>query len=494
VPKREFCRFNTADGHYYFAGERYRGEAMINSRMYVISILFTMAITAESSWAACTHYASPTGGGSGLSSSSPFKIAKFWPVARPGDTLCLLDGTYRGAESMIKPTNGQKGLAGSPITVRALNDGKVLIDGQSTYQPLRVTNNAWMIFEGMDFTETLAESSVCLLDGGTNNVILRRIICSQRTPGGSPFNLNQTSKILVEDGAFFGPGRRQLANGCCGNNGTTFRRVWVRGGPSAVDSVGGPKAALQPTYRSTNVQIENALVTWDAANTSNNYGLIASTASLSGEANMEIRGTLGYVRCTDTFPSNAAGIYFAAWENIHLRDVIAYIEPGCHTTVRPFLLGNDDASDAGAPGRDLTAQNLLSIGSGADEVHSQWSVVNRQHFSSVAAAPSIFTGSNAKLCKRWNDGVLTTQPLWPWPMNSRIATGLARGGLKPLTGGSVDSEIASIFGPIPAECKTTAAPTPAPTPAPAPIPTPTVDTTPPTVTIVSPANGGVVKR
>ncbi|MDZ4229973.1 MAG: Ig-like domain-containing protein, partial [Candidatus Veblenbacteria bacterium] len=62
------------------------------------------------------YYASPTGTGNGTSLSSPFKIANFWTVAQPGDTLLLLDGTYRGVDSMIHPPVGLSGTSGNPIT------------------------------------------------------------------------------------------------------------------------------------------------------------------------------------------------------------------------------------------------------------------------------------------------------------------------------------------------------------------------------------------
>ena len=43
-----------------------------------------------------TYYASPTGSGSGISVSTPFQIIYFWKVAKSGDTLILLNGTYKG--------------------------------------------------------------------------------------------------------------------------------------------------------------------------------------------------------------------------------------------------------------------------------------------------------------------------------------------------------------------------------------------------------------
>src|SRR5262249_13439624 len=89
---------------------------------------------------ACSYYASPTGTGKG-SQSSPFKISDFWAFAKPGTTLCLLDGTYRGVDSMIQPPTLLSGAPGQPITVKCLNDGACDIDGQSQNIPVFLTGN-----------------------------------------------------------------------------------------------------------------------------------------------------------------------------------------------------------------------------------------------------------------------------------------------------------------------------------------------------------------
>ncbi len=94
---------------------------------------------ATSQAATCNYYASPTGTGNGLSSSTPFQVSKFWPVATAGKTLCLLDGTYTGYESMILPPKGLNGASGLPITIRALNDGKVLINGKGGLPPVQLS-------------------------------------------------------------------------------------------------------------------------------------------------------------------------------------------------------------------------------------------------------------------------------------------------------------------------------------------------------------------
>ena len=113
--------------------------------------------------AACDYYASPTGRGDGNSPDSPFRIQTFWRLAAPGKTLCLLDGTYTGADSMIAPSTqgAPAGLSGSAtgadikngicpncITIRALNDGAVLIDGQFVRIPVRLASNSWFVVEG----------------------------------------------------------------------------------------------------------------------------------------------------------------------------------------------------------------------------------------------------------------------------------------------------------------------------------------------------------
>jgi len=74
--------------------------------LFTLLVLFVLPAHAD---AACTHYASPSGGGNGLSQSSPFQIANFWSVASAGKTLCLLDGVYTGANSMINPPQGLNG-------------------------------------------------------------------------------------------------------------------------------------------------------------------------------------------------------------------------------------------------------------------------------------------------------------------------------------------------------------------------------------------------
>ena len=93
------------------------------------SVLVSLFISYGNGWGH-TYYASPGGGGDGSSRSSPFKVADFWHIAQPDDTLLLLNGRYTGVDSMIIPPQHLSGKPDKPITIRAQNDGKAEIDGE----------------------------------------------------------------------------------------------------------------------------------------------------------------------------------------------------------------------------------------------------------------------------------------------------------------------------------------------------------------------------
>ena len=63
------------------------------------------------------------------------------------------------------------------------------------------------------------------------------------------------------------------------------------------------------------------------------------------------------------------------------------------------------------------------------------------------------------ICKRYVNGTLTDQPLWPWPMQERIKDARIASGARPV---DVVAEVEAALGPIPAECKGTGGITPPP--------------------------------
>ncbi len=104
---------------------------------------------------ACDYYASPNGGGNGLSQSSPFRIANFWCVAGPGKTLCLLDGVYTDT---ITPPQNLNGTASARITIKALNDGSVRINGGGVRSSGR-TSRTTTISSSKDSMRTISDQT-----------------------------------------------------------------------------------------------------------------------------------------------------------------------------------------------------------------------------------------------------------------------------------------------------------------------------------------------
>jgi hypothetical protein len=128
----------------------------------------------------CDYYASPRGASTndGLTSDRPFRPQDFWAVAKPGRTLCLMDGVYRGAAFMLDPSSQgaaqPQGSSGSFITIRALNEGRVLIDGQGTNRPVAFASPAkWYIVEGIN---ACCSGSRVIGPGNSTDWIIRRVV------------------------------------------------------------------------------------------------------------------------------------------------------------------------------------------------------------------------------------------------------------------------------------------------------------------------------
>lgn len=172
-----------------------------------ITTLAVAMITAGYAVAAsCTHYASPSGGGNGSSSAQPFRIANFWSVARPGHTLCLLDGQYTGSASMINPPDNMSGTSSAPITVRALNDGKVRINGQGSLYPVQLFNNNYFVIEGINASNSVA--TVVSISRSHQNII-RRVAAWDAADGNhSIFGIHNATYNLLEDVAGWGIARK----------------------------------------------------------------------------------------------------------------------------------------------------------------------------------------------------------------------------------------------------------------------------------------------
>lgn len=103
---------------------------------------------------------------------------------------------------------------------------------------------------------------------------------------------------------------------------------------------------------------------------------------------------------------------------------------------------------------NLKATNITSIGTYAASFFG-WNLTNHFGGPTLAAAyggqtPFTATNGRANVCYRYVNGTLTTQPLWPWPMEQRIIDATTAAG-RPVE--NVTETIINLLGPIPANCR-----------------------------------------
>ncbi len=402
---------------------------------------------------ACDYYASPNGGGNGLSQSSPFKISSFWSIASAGKTLCLLDGTYTGQDSMIDPGwnyPSVSGASGNPITVRALNDGKVWIDGQFARRPVYLKNNNWFVLEG--FNAYNGSDKVIVI--ASSNVTARRVIAWSNS--NSLSNADETFLVagpnnIVEDCAAFGTGRKVLSGVQTGND-VVFRRCWVRFEEHPRAQVNNnPDTSVELGYNALRQTFENIIGTWDESGGGafNEPEGVFRTWGTNGQTltlNSKVLGSIGYVKSGDTVSTRR--IFQADHaSSLEYNHVVSFAQPGAFSNVQPFFFEDTP----GATG--LKISNSVGIGSATSTIPSQWQKTNFRQGNSIAAA--IGTGNSLYqevpgICYRYQNGVLSSTPLWPWPMDQRIYDAMVRAGKTPLY---VTQQIESLLGTIPSQCR-----------------------------------------
>ena len=130
---------------------------------------------------------------------------KAWSVMAPGDTLTLLDGVYYQS---LSPTI--RGVSGNPITIRAQNDGKAIIDGQGVRIPVHLKGwqTGYVVIEGIVAKNSRAD--VFYLEGSDNNTLRRVSGYNANTDTNSHVITVWGDNNLVEDCVAAGTGRKMI--------------------------------------------------------------------------------------------------------------------------------------------------------------------------------------------------------------------------------------------------------------------------------------------
>ncbi len=461
-----------------------------NKLQVTILTILTVFVMCSATWAA-TYYASPTGGGDGSSPTSSFQISDFWSVASRGDTLYLLNGTYTGADSMIDPPDGKSGTDGKPIKIKALNEGDVLIDGQSTNTPVVLNSNKWFVLEGFNMTNpgNNWDGNVMIIRNNSENIIIRRVIGwdASATLNCNIFFVYNSSNVSFEDCAGWGKARKTFSSYYADE--VTFRRCFARWTyRNTLTSNFGIGMSL--TYNSTNQTIENCISTWDAYPDLTQEGMVlggvyADDENLIGTS-YKFFGNIAYILSSQNAnyqkPRVVAKFSDAAFKNtnIQIKNFLSYtdvsfgltnfaIKNQTFTAEYVTLVGGGNGIENDANYIDNVGSSLMKYIIQTDSISSHNGVNDGTTFDYImfynnagddygGSAPSHYTtGTNpdlvgkcgnilqyglseenrpkvsgqsvgAKIQYRYVDGVLTNETLWPWPMNDRIKAAMVESG------------------------------------------------------------------
>lgn len=453
--------------------------------LFLLTFSFVLQLqTSEVQAQACTHYASATGSGATCTVGTPCLINSFWAIAAAGNVLCLNDGTYTGANSMIQPTQGLSGASNNPITVRALNDGQVLIDGEYARTPVRLYFNDYFTLDGFNAAHSGTDWDWAVINiNRSNNVVMRRVIAwdsydsGVQTPGdpnssnNSVWITNSSQNGLYEDVAAFGTGRYNFLlitySAAAINN--IYRRAFCHFTKQI--SLGSyPRGCSVPQYAVVDNLIENLIGQWQPLEVTEGgemWGIgqgtgtgVASDATVGG---LRVYGSLMTTMADasrQTTTDSGLLAENAGPHDVHFKDVVAYVPPG--VTANAGIFRNPSLYSQPVDSIDLT--NLTLINGNANILGNEWVQTNVVEYASIAAMDAASAnplqtsaGTGARLCYRYVDGTLTTNPLWPWPMETRINAAVNAAGYSSDTffgtGKNLTTYVESIFGTIPAGCR-----------------------------------------
>ncbi len=382
-----------------------------------------------------------------------------------GQTINLADGTY---DELIVSANCS---SSNPLTIRAQNDGRVIFDGEYSRVPVNIqSGSSYIVIEGL--VARNSSSSVFIVYG--NNITIRRSSAYNAINSDNEhiWVIGYNSDVLLEDCAGAGTGRNTFL--VYDAERITFRRCWMRWDRHL--GIPAPRQPIQ-VYGARDITFENCIfynaypIEGEAAYTDyagvtvihadynrfvprniifrgclfhNNFH--AGLISVDGEGNTQVIDSAifdhPYLPCSganwpcwergfgvdmrtqngkiigSTFVNNDTGLRLLSSGNeiknsIFLNNQIALAGSNTNHTYCDFW-GNSNlgtslvSSDQQVnPGFDLGR-----YGRGAYFFIPQ--------SSSLKGAGQGGVDIGANILFQYENGVLTSKRLWPWPMESRI--------------------------------------------------------------------------
>jgi hypothetical protein len=410
------------------------------------------------------YYVSPTGSdaNSGATMAAPFAtFARAWKALYPGDTLFVMDGTYT---EQLRP-NVRNGQPGKPITVKALNDGKAIIDGQYKWPPVYLGDTwpgpigNWYVVEGL--VARNGTESVYYLRGSNN--VLRRVSGYNAHTDMNSFVLTiaWSSDNLVEDAVFAGTGRYMI--NVFGAERNTIRRtftMWDSWHGGAFCGNQWPSGNNIGIYNASHNTLENVIAYGRALNgifvqandikaAAIDNQVLGSMAVLTGrdyDGSRWLYNT-GMVQHTSRpTPTVCSVDQYRLWswggarigvqlngqglvqDNLY-RDIIAADNMGIGVSLdrlwtpgyMPWTNNVFDRVTAWDNGEDLADWELPPrnpLGPNASNNSDGGAAITNSKIAGLTGPE--YNGAGADMRWRYVDRVQTSTPVMPWPMQGRI--------------------------------------------------------------------------
>jgi chitodextrinase len=418
---------------------------------------------------AATYYISTTGSDSFSGASYSLAWATFshaWAVMHAGDTLLVADGTYH---QRVAPTFS--GTSQSRLTIRAMNDGRAIIDGDTNgdgignlraplefggpdadWVPISYVTVEGLVVKngGPDCPSDPAcyhNSAVSYVSGNYN--VLRRVsLYNAHTDKNAAVVWIMGSDNLVEDCVVAGSGRKMLLIfGSATRN--IVRRTflaWQEFNGAEFDPGVWPWGDTLDLYAASNNIVENSIAYGMAPGPASGFSIQHQGGTATGNAllgNMSVRIGKKWNGQDMTWPNpdpyrtppptrnDLAGFDMRtgiSFEGIGvastlIQDSFAWGNAGhglhapttgTNQMIRGTFLNN--AIGSGETGEDITADSLTRFNTISD------SFIEGTTYQGGGARlnyryESTFSGNTAL-------PTLSTAALWPWPMESRIASEL----------------------------------------------------------------------
>jgi hypothetical protein len=401
-----------------------------------------------------------------------------WLDIHPGDTLILLDGVYYQS---LNP-NKRNGEPGKPITVKAKNDGKAIIDGENKRLTIKL-GDTWpgpignhFIIEGI-VAQNSIDRVVRLVNTQYN--ILRRVSAynANTDTNDHVISISGGTNNLLEDCVAAGTGRKMIM--IYGGQNNTIRGCFTKwlewDGREWHDA--WPWGENINIYNSSFNIVENSIgygpVPYRSISIIANCSQCVAVGnkilgSMAINAGMNSDGIPFYWGETRPQPSKYTALRDFGWggqrsgfqlygtgnlSNNFFQDIFAYGSAGLGLT---FLQGDNPNNS------NIHVNRATIMNNGLDNPIGPWPgkyggvetdaiLVELNIFDSIENSyiEKIFidwpgypngernltsmTGEGARLTHRYIDGELTEIPLWPWPMEERIQNELGISVTKMIT-------------------------------------------------------------